>query len=185
MPTHGDRTKWRAGKRLTAKRIVKLFPKHKTYVEPFAGRAYVFLHNDKATGQSYLNDKECKVLKELKQSKCALQDKTDCSKLKKAKVTCGRDWKQFLRLDSKDTLFYLDPPYEKNKTSDTYYKHNDVPLTEVLNAVKKVKGYVYLSYSPDRRREICARKTGFKCRTLKMWSFAHPAREILAVKRGR
>lgn len=38
MPTYGDPSKWRAGKRLTAKTIVKTFPTHNTYVEPFAGR---------------------------------------------------------------------------------------------------------------------------------------------------
>lgn len=71
MPTHGNSEKWRAGKRLTAKKIVKLFPNHKRYVEPFAGRAYVFFKNDKFE-KAILNDKDCKVLRELKRQKCSL-----------------------------------------------------------------------------------------------------------------
>lgn len=182
MPTHGNPENWRAGKRLTANKIVKIFPSHKKYVEPFAGRAYVFFKNDKFE-KAILNDKDCKVLRELKSQKCSLSLRKDCDKLKQAKVECGKDWKSFLRHDSKDTLFYLDPPYENNKTSQKYYKYNNVPLKEVLEKVKPLKGTVVLSYSADRRREICNPKTGFKCRILKTWSFANPSRELLAIRK--
>ena len=184
MPTHGDPNNWRAGKRLSAKKIVKEFPKHKTYVEPFAGRAYVFLKNEKYD-KAVLNDIECKVLRELKKQKCSLQDPKQCNKIKAAKVECGKDWKQFLKYDSKDTLFYLDPPYENSKTGEKYYKHNDVPLKEVLDKTKKLKGSVFLSYSPERRKEICNKKTGFKCKTIETWSFANPSKEILAIKKRK
>ena len=180
--TKGNRNNWRAGKRLSANKIVRHFPKHKTYVEPFAGRAYVFLKNDKYE-KAILNDMDCKVLRELKKQKCSLQDPSQCKKLESAKVDCGNDWKKYLKYDSKDTLFYLDPPYENNKTSDTYYKFNNVPLQEVLDNVKKLKGSVFLSYSPDRRKEICNKKTGFKCKTINTWSFANPSQEILAIKK--
>lgn len=184
MPTKGNRQNWRAGKRLSAKQIVKTFPDHKTYVEPFAGRAYVFFKNDKFSGRAILNDLDCGVIREVKKRKCSLKNPDQCNKLKKAKVDCGKDWKKFLRYDSKETLFYLDPPYEDNKTSDKYYKFNDVPLKEVLDGVKKLRGTVVLSYSPDRRKEICNNKTGFKCRTIKTWSFANPSKEILAIKKS-
>lgn len=185
MPTHGTPENWRAGKRLTAKKIVKHFPPHNKYIEPFAGRAYVFFKNNKLKNPSkaILNDLDCKVLRELKKSKCDLKDKTDCNRLKQARVSCGKDWKQFLKHDSKDTLFYLDPPYENNKTSDKYYKFKDVSLKEVLDKTKKLKGTVILSYSPKQRKEICNEKTRFKCKTLSSWSFANPSKELLAIKK--
>lgn len=187
MPTHGNAENWRAGKRLSAKKIVKVFPKHKTYVEPFAGRAYVFFKNGKCDDpcKVILNDLECKVIRELQKKKCSLKDPSQCDKLKNAKVTCGKDWKQFLKHDSPNTVFYLDPPYENSKTSEKYYKHKDVPLKEVLAKTKKLKGTVVLSYSPERRKEICNRKTGFKCRTIKTWSFANPSTELLAIKKSK
>jgi len=184
MPTKGNPENWRAGKRLSAKQIVKEFPNHKTYVEPFAGRAYVFFKNDKYE-KAVLNDVDCKVIREVKKQKCSIKNPSQCNKLKEAKVECGNDWKKYLKHDSKDTLFYLDPPYENNKTSDKYYKFNDVPLKEVLENVKKLKGTVVLSYSPDRRKEICNKKTGFKCKTIKTWSFANPSKEILAIKKAK
>ena len=184
MPTNGNRNNWRAGKRLSAKQIVKTFPEHKIYVEPFAGRAYVFFKNDKFE-KAILNDLECKVIRETKRQKCSLKDKSQCQKLKEAKVTCGKDWKKFLKHDSKDTLFYLDPPYENNKTSDKYYRHNNVPLKEVLDRTKKLKGTVVLSYSPKYRKEICNTKTKFKCKTVNTWSFANPSKELLAIKKKK
>jgi len=180
--TKGNRNNWRAGKRLSAGKIVKEFPSHKTYVEPFAGRAYVFLKNNKYE-RAVLNDMDCSVLNELKRSKCSLKGRSDCEKLKEAKVECGNDWKKYLKYDSKDTLFYLDPPYENNKTSDKYYKFNNVPLKEVLKNVKHLKGSVFLSYSANKRGEICNKKTGFRCKTIKTWSFANPSTEILAIKK--
>ena len=183
--THGNPDNWRAGKRLSASKIVKHFPPHDTYVEPFAGRAYVFFKNDKKPSKSILNDLDCKVLRELKKQKCSLKDKSQCERLNDATVKCGEDWKKFLRYDSKNTLFYLDPPYENNKTSDKYYQYNDVPLKEVLEHTKHLKGTVVLSYSPDRRKEICNEKTGFKCKVIHTWSFANPSTEILAIKKAR
>ena len=34
------------GKRAIAKKIIEVFPKHTTYVEPFAGGAQVFFHKE-------------------------------------------------------------------------------------------------------------------------------------------
>ena len=176
---------WRSGKRLSAKKIVKHFPNHKKYVEPFAGRAYVFLHNDKYE-KAILNDLDCSVLRELKKQKCSLKDKTQCKKLKEATVTCGKDWKKFLKHDSKDTVFYLDPPYDNSKKYGwRQYKHNNVPLKEVLENVKNLKGTVILSHSPEKRKEICNKKTGFKCKTIKTISFSNPTSEILAIKKAK
>lgn len=180
-----EKPNWRSGKRLSAKQIVENFPRHKTYVEPFAGRAYVFLKNDKYE-KAVLNDIDCQPIRELKKQKCSLEDKSQCQKLKQAKVTCGRDWKEFLKLDSKDTVFYLDPPYESSKDYGwRRYKYNNVPLKEILQNVKKLKGTVFLSYSPERKSEICNSKTGFTCKTIKTTSFSNPTSEILGIKRSR
>lgn len=114
MPTHGNPSKWRAGKRLSAKQIVKTFPKHKTYVEPFAGRAYVFFKNDKYE-KAILNDLECAVIKEVKKQKCSLKNPAQCNKLKEAKVDCGKDWKKYLKHDSKIRFSILTPPMKTTK----------------------------------------------------------------------
>lgn len=176
---------WRSGKRLSASKITKFFPKHETYVEPFAGRAYVYFHNNLNPSKVILNDKDCKVIRELKQYKCNLKSKNDCNKLKSSQLSCGKDWKDFLKYDSKNTLFYLDPPYENNATSKKDYKYNNVPLKEVLKHTSKLKGNVFLSYSNKNRKEICNDKTGFKCKTIKTWSYANPSTEILAIKKIR
>lgn len=181
----GNPQNWRPGKRLSAQRIVDALPAHKTYVEPFAGRAYVFLKNMKYSGDAILNDLDCGVLKDLKKQKCSLKNPAQCEKLEEAKVSCGKDWKKFLKYDAPDTLFYLDPPYEDNKTSKKFYKFNDVSLKEVLDGVKNLKGTVALSYSQDRRKEICNLQTGFRCRTIKTFSFGNPSSEILAIKKAR
>ena len=49
------------------------------------------------------------------------------------------------KYDSKNTFFYLDPPYESENKKD--YKHNDVEPIDVYNAVKGIKGKFMISYN--------------------------------------
>lgn len=149
------------------------------------GRGYVFLKNPHNPVKTILNDLDCKVVRETVKQKCSIKDHSSCTKLRNAKVMCGKDWKAFLRYDSPKTLFYLDPPYENNKTSQTYYRFNKVPLKEVLEKIRMLKGTVVLSYSPDRRKEICNNQTGFKCKTIHTWSFANPSTELLAIRKAK
>jgi DNA adenine methylase len=46
--------------------------------------------------------------------------------------------------DSPNTLFYLDPPYEK---SDKLYEHDTLPIEYVYEILKNIKGYFILSYN--------------------------------------
>lgn len=55
----------------------------------------------------------------------------------------NKDYKKIIKkYDSKDTFFYLDPPYTDAKE----YKHNDVNPVELGNILKKIKGKFLLSY---------------------------------------
>lgn len=45
--------------------------------------------------------------------------------------------------DSPNTLFYLDPPYENSKG---LYIHDELPIEDVYNIVKNIKGYFIISY---------------------------------------
>jgi DNA adenine methylase len=46
------------------------------------------------------------------------------------------------KYDNKDTLFYLDPPYENSKTM---YKHEQMDFQELANILKKIDGKFILS----------------------------------------
>lgn len=66
------------------------------------------------------------------------------------KIFC-KDWKQIIRIyDSKDTFFYLDPPYAKEESEKpklnvaSWYGH--IPLDELVNVLKKVKGKFLMSH---------------------------------------
>jgi DNA adenine methylase len=64
----------------------------------------------------------------------------------------SEDYKTFIKkIDSKDTFFYLDPPYEE---SDKLYKYDFVNLEEMKDLLKTIKGKFLLSIndSPNVRR---------------------------------
>jgi DNA adenine methylase len=50
--------------------------------------------------------------------------------------------------DSPNTLFYLDPPYEN---SDGLYIHDTLPIEDVYNIVKNIKGYFIISYNDSSK----------------------------------
>jgi DNA adenine methylase len=49
--------------------------------------------------------------------------------------------------DSANTLFYLDPPYEN---SDKLYTHDTLPIKDVYDILKNIKGYFLLSYNDSK-----------------------------------
>ena len=64
-------------------------------------------------------------------------------RLKDVTIT-RKDWKKLLKHDSKDTFWYLDPPYETGSTDKWGYK--PFTATELLPVLKKIKGSFILSF---------------------------------------
>jgi DNA adenine methylase len=61
----------------------------------------------------------------------------------------NKDYKYLInKYDSPQTLFYLDPPYEINTKS--MYTYDDVPIKDVYDAVKNIKGLFILSYNDSK-----------------------------------
>jgi DNA adenine methylase len=50
--------------------------------------------------------------------------------------------------DSKNTFFYLDPPYEK---SERLYKHDVLNIEEIYNIMKNIKGKFLISYNDSKK----------------------------------
>jgi len=51
------------------------------------------------------------------------------------------------KYDSPNTLFYLDPPYEK---SDKLYTHDTLPIKDLYDILKNIKGKFILSYNDSK-----------------------------------
>ena len=86
-------------------------------------------------------------------------------KLKYTKIE-NKDYKKIIKkYDSKDTFFYLDPPYTDAKE----YKHNDVNPEVLAEILKNIKGKFLLSYdySPTITKVFKNKKYGFKTRKVK------------------
>lgn len=61
----------------------------------------------------------------------------------------NKDFKTLIKkYDSGNTLFYLDPPYEN---SDKLYKHDTLPIKDVYDAVKNIKGLFIISYNDSKK----------------------------------
>ncbi len=168
------------GKRMTAKKIGAIIDKipHDTYVEPMVGMGTVFF-NTKPVKTEILNDLDCGVVKEMKKQACSLKNPEKCNRLKNAKITCGQDYRKIIKkYDSKNSLIYLDPPYEDTKCE---YKHCDVPTKEITKVMKKAKGTVLMSNDPKNRKEICGGK--IKCRTIPFKFWGQPRIDLLAIKK--
>lgn len=107
---------------------------------------------NKWTGFIYKGSTHISKIKKIDQYRERLQN-TTISK---------QDYKAFIKkIDSKDTFFYLDPPYED---SDKLYKFDFVNLEEMANILKNIKGKFLLSIndSPNVRRIF----KGFNIRTI-------------------
>lgn len=76
----------------------------------------------------------------------------------------SEDYKSFIKkIDSKDTFFYLDPPYE-DSDKDKLYKHDFVDLEEMRDLLKNIKGKFLLSINDSANvRKIFK---GFKIRSV-------------------
>jgi len=65
----------------------------------------------------------------------------------------NKDYKELIKkYDSPTSLFYLDPPYEN---SDKLYTHDFLPIKDVYNILKNIKGKFIISYNDSKEaREL-------------------------------
>lgn len=85
---------------------------------------------------------------------------TDYKDRLKNVIIKNNDWKTIIKqYDSKDSFFYLDPPYSMAKDNKDY-NNNDVTIDELYNTLKNIKGKFLLSYdfNPDIKKKF----SGFK-----------------------
>lgn len=60
-------------------------------------------------------------------------------------IILNEDYKNLIKeYDSPETFFYLDPPYEE---SGKLYTHSSLPIKDVYNALKNIKGRFLISYN--------------------------------------
>jgi site-specific DNA-adenine methylase len=122
----------RKRKQLYTEFISKFFPKNfKTYVEPFGGSFAVatYLFEDRIS----------------ESIKYIYNDINDYKLSIKADKVHHLDYKEIFKMyDSKDTVFYLDPPYYKKE--HLYDNCENFNHEELRNEIKKLKGKIILSY---------------------------------------
>ncbi len=80
-------------------------------------------------------------------------------------VVNNNDWKTIInKYDSKNTFFYLDPPYSMAGDNNDY-KNNDVTIDELYNILKNIKGKFLLSY--DYNPAIKNKFKSFKIKSIR------------------
>jgi DNA adenine methylase len=74
--------------------------------------------------------------------------KDDYSNRLKNTTILNEDYKKVIKTyDSPNTFFYLDPPYEE---SEGLYKNDVLPIQEVYDIVKNIKGKFLISYNNSK-----------------------------------
>lgn len=166
---------------------------HGKYVEPFLGHGNVYRARRRPAAKEVVNDKDCRQVGITKVLTCQVNDKTKCERLKKARVTCRRDWKAVVRAhcNDKQALCYLDPPFMSAKDvskSDGHLTFKDktgVHPAEMRRLTERMAGAVLISYNdnPEAKRILCRRP--FRCKTITKNLMGRNYAEILAVKTAR
>lgn len=146
-----------AGKRLSRKKLAKLVPKHKKYVEPCAGNAWVY-QGCKETG--VLDGDEKVILNDIR---CQIAKRTG-KKFPEAKISCEDYSKVIKRHDGKDTFFMIDPPYPNSCKIGYYGKHCNLDHEKLKDNLEKIKGMFMLTTSVDQKPLFCKGK--YKCRVI-------------------
>lgn len=78
----------------------------------------------------------------------------------------NQDYKTVIKkYDNPNAFIYLDPPYSTAGESNDY-NSNDVPIEEIINLLKSVKGKFILSYDNNPTAKRLARDAGFKVMTV-------------------
>ncbi len=88
-------------------------------------------------------------------------------RLKKTRLERGDFRKIISKYDSKDTVFYVDPPYPGTNVGG--YLDGDLTAEEVKKAVDKIKGKLLLSYNntAQNRKLFCGTKSKYVCKKVK------------------
>lgn len=131
-----------AGHSGVAHKLVRFFPKHEVYVEPFAGlaRAFRVCPNCK---HAILNDLDCSVAR-------ALKEKLD-NESREATIMCGKDYKSVIKqFDAPHTFFLLDPPWRKG-----IYKHDSIDMDEFIGMLRSIKGKFMVTLGLQYRGRFC------------------------------
>jgi len=219
------------GKRYMADRLIRMFPDHRVYVEPFIGGGAVFYKKKKSADiKEVINDKDkdiyhcfktiqnlserdylelkkmswtasksgfAETLNSIKSStgikrfhdvvylkqfsdvsECKTYDDRDDGKtwaginnlmrLKerlKGVIILNEDYDSVIKkYDSKETFFYIDPPYPSAKLNWKFMPTE----AEVESAVANIKGKFLMSY------EVTKAFNKFTKKTIKLWAIAHP-----------
>jgi DNA adenine methylase len=123
---------------------------------------FLSLNSFRANRKNYVGDKKEREKQNMNVGK--IYKSTDYKdRLKDVRIE-NKDWKYIInKYDSKDTFFYLDPPYSMASDNNDY-KNNDVTIDELFNTLKNIKGKFLLSY--DYNNDIKNKFTGFKRRTI-------------------
>jgi len=75
--------------------------------------------------------------------------KNKISERLKNTIILNKDYKKLIdKYDSPNTFFYLDPPYEN---STNLYEHDTLPIEDIFNSLKNIKGYFLLSYNDSKK----------------------------------
>ena len=78
----------------------------------------------------------------------------------------NQDYKTVIKkYDNPNAFIYLDPPYSTAGENNDY-NSNDVPIEEIINLLKTVKGKFILSYDNNATAKKLARDSGFKVLTV-------------------
>lgn len=85
-------------------------------------------------------------------------------RLKNVKIY-NKDYEKVVKkYDSKDTFFYLDPPYYSSKE---YYKHNTIDPVNMSKILKGIKGKFLLSYDNVPKIRKIFKEAGFVIKSIK------------------
>lgn len=159
---------------------------YQTWVEPFLGRGDVF-RAVSPKGPAILNDLDCARTSLAEKKACSVSS-GKCELIRSADVSCGKDWTSFLKHDSPQTLFFLDPPWKTPGRPEIYRhysKSTPVDPAELVRRTRDLKGAVAIYYAdrPETRRELC--RPPFRCRMIQRSVFNQHFTQLLAIKPPR
>lgn len=159
LPRIDDEKRWAGypGLAGTARKIAKLVPKSKYYIEPFAGTAKVFQELSFNPNFTILNDKSKFI--------------TDWLKKEFQNINIwSLDFKECIYKfsDMKDAFFLIDPPWYKSYYDQQFSSFNRESVREydeeIIELCKKIKGKFIIT---TRKENKIMLNSGFNHKTVK------------------